>query len=248
MITGAAGGIGRAIAISIAAAGANVALGTHRRAGTPCQLEVEACGATSIISYIDVSKTHLVERFYSRTIKELGPVDILVNCAGICLSQRLCGHSEEDWLDTIDINLNGVFRTTRLCLPGMIARRWGRIINITSDIAAVGVPEYAAYCTSKAAVVGLTKCAGREGAPHGVTCNAISPGWVDTEMTERTIRAAAAAEGADVAAYLEKVRRQNPQNRLISPAEIAELAVFLCREEARAITMQDVLISGGTSW
>ena len=107
----------------------------------------------------------------------------------------MCGHPDELWHQVIDINLNGVYRTIKLCLPGMIDRKWGRIINIASTAASVGSPTNAAYCASKAAVVGLTHCVALEGAPHGVTCNAISPGWVETDLGKNWMRQLAETEG-----------------------------------------------------
>lgn len=248
LVIGGSGGIGLAIARAAASAGAAVAIGSRQATTSSCQADLEAQGCACFCGDVDVRSIDSLRSFHTNVCRELGPIDILVNSAGVCHNHVLSGHCDESWNEVIDVNLNGAYRTIGLCLPGMIERKWGRIINIASDIAEVAVPEYAAYCASKAGLLALTRCAAMEGAPHGVSCNAISPGWVETDMTHRAIESAALAEGASVACYLEKVRRQNPQNRLITTEEIAELAIYLCRDQARGITKQDILVSGGTSW
>ncbi|PHX55238.1 hypothetical protein CP500_011915 [Tychonema bourrellyi FEM_GT703] len=160
----------------------------------------------------------------------------------------MCGHSDELWHQVINVNLNGVYRTIKLCLPEMIDRQWGRIINIASTAASVGSPTNAAYCASKAAVVGLTRCVALEGAPHGVTCNSISPGWVETNFAKNWMRQLAETEDKGLAEYMEEIKQTNPQKRMIQPEEIGELAVFLCRDEALGITMQDITVSAGSLW
>jgi NAD(P)-dependent dehydrogenase (short-subunit alcohol dehydrogenase family) len=147
--------------------------------------------------------------------------------------------------DTAD----GPFRMMRLVLPAMIERGWGRIINIASTAASVGAATSGAYCASKSAVVGLTRCVAQEGAPHGVTCNAISPGWVATDFQKKWMARIAADEGEshsqDIVA---DAIADNPQKRMIDPREIGALAAFLCREEAFGITGQDLTVSGGSIW
>jgi 3-hydroxybutyrate dehydrogenase len=246
IVTGGTSGIGKAIALAFASAGADVAVGSRSAAISPCKAEIEAQGVRCLAINVDVRSMDSVQEFCTAVVKGFGHIDILVNSAGVCHYQVLCGHLDEIWSESIDVNLNGVYRTTTLCLPGMIARKWGRIINIASDIALVGMAEYAAYCASKAALVVLTRCAALEGAPHGVSCNTISPGWVDTDMAKRAI--ASAKEMGSMAEYIEKIRQNGPQSRMINPKEIAALTVFLCRDEARGITMQDVTVSGAALW
>ena len=149
----------------------------------------------------------------------------------------------------IDVNLNGIYRTTRLCLPTMIERKWGRIINIASTAATVGAPTSAAYCASKAGVVGLSKCVALEGAAHGVTCNAISPTWVSTPFGKHWMTDIAEnQESRSGDAYIEDARAANPQGRLIEASEVGALALYLCREEAAGMTMQDLTLSAGSLW
>jgi len=170
------------------------------------------------------------------------------NSAGITYLHTICDHPDEEWYKVIDVNLNGIYRTTKFCLPGMIERQWGRIINIASTAASVSNPSVVAYCTSKAAVLGLTRCLALEGAPYGVSCNAISPGWVETELGKNAMRDFAEAEGQSFTEYFEGVKQSCPQKRIIQPKEIGELAAFLCRDEALGITMQDLTVSAGSLW
>ena len=190
-----------------------------------------------------------VQAFYDATIEAFGHVDILVNAAGITAEQTILGHSDALWLKVIDVNLNGAYRTIKLCLPGMIERGWGRIINIASTAASVGAPTSGAYCASKAGVVGLTRCVALEGAAHGVTCNAISPTWVETDFGRGWMTGIAEdQEGRKGEDYIADAKAANPQKRLIQPSEIGALALHLCRDEARGLTMQDLTVSGGSLW
>ena len=154
------------------------------------------------------------------------------------------------WLKIIDTNLNGAFRMTRELLPGMIERKWGRVINIGSTAASVGWKDNPAYCASKAGLLGLTRCVALEGAPHGVTCVMISPTWVETELMRRNVAQVVAREGKGRTAEMAmaEIAAANPQHRIIQPEEVAALAAFLCREEAKGITMENIQITGGALW
>ena len=248
MVTGGTKGIGKAMALAFASAGADIAICSRTATTSPCKAEIEALGVRVLAINADVRSTDDVQNFYETVVNSFGKVDILATSAGIQSTHRMCDHPDELWLKIIDINLNGVYRTIKLCLPGMIKRKWGRIINIASTAASVGSPEYAAYCASKAAVVGLTRCVALEGAPHGVTCNAISPGWVETEGAHIEFKKLALAEGKSSADYLDQIKQEHPQKRIIQPEEIAALALFLCRDEAKGINMQDLTVSGGSLW
>jgi 3-hydroxybutyrate dehydrogenase len=248
MVTGGASGIGWAIVQALATAGANVVIGSRSATSRSRQLEIEALGRPVLALDVDVCVTAQVEKFYQTAVERFGKIDILVNAAGIFPEHTICGHPDELWHHIIDLNLNGVYRTTKLCLPAMISQQWGRIINIASTAASVGAATYPAYCASKAAVVGLTRCIALEGAPHGVTCNAISPGWVETETAKRAIEQAAHAEGRHPMDYLAAIKQANPQKRMIQPSEIANLAVFLCKAESFGITMQELTVAAGSLW
>ena len=248
IVTGGTSGIGKAIALALAEFGANIAIGSRSADQSSCKTEIEAQGVEALAMTLDVSSTESVETFCNNVVKAFGKVDILVNAAGITYLHKICNHPDEEWYKVIDVNLNGIYRTTKFCLPGMIERKWGRIINIASTAASVSNPSVVAYCASKAAVLGLTRCVALEGAPYGVSCNAISPGWVETELGKNAMRDFAKAEGRSFTEYFEEVKQSYPQKRIIQPQEIGELAAFLCRDEALGITMQDLTVSAGSLW
>ena len=265
MITGGASGMGLAMAVAFASEGANVTVGSLLAGGQKTEGEVvhmpgqdqmdhalsliEAEGATGIGLDLDVTSDDPVEAFFRATVDRFGQVDILANAAGITAEQTIVGHSDALWDKVIDVNLTGTYRAIKKVLPGMIERGWGRIINIASTAATVGAVTSGAYCASKAGVVGLTRCVALEGAPHGVTCNAISPTWVDTSFGREWMSdIAEKQENRSGAEYISDVEKTNPQGRLISPTEIGALALFLCSDAARGITMEDLRVSAGSLW
>jgi 3-hydroxybutyrate dehydrogenase len=266
VITGGLTGQGLAIAKALAAEGAAVAVGSYigEQAGRsgdaaaypdPAEIvTVRAAlrdfGVPTYVGHLDVRDTTAIDRFLHDAEAVGGPADILVNAAGTTAEQPVSGHSDELWTKIIDTNLNGAFRMTRTLLPGMISRRWGRIINIGSTAATVGWKDNPAYCASKSGLLGLTRCVALEGAPHGVTCVMISPTWVETELMRRNLEQVVAREGGTrtLAQAMAEVAEQNPQKRIIQPDEVAALAAFLCREEAKGITMENIQITGGALW
>lgn len=265
LVTGGASGMGRAMARAFARAGARVAVGSllegaARADGELSHLpdaaaleavreEIEACGVRCLAAPLDVTSDASVDAFVEETRRALGEVDVLANAAGITAEQPICGHPDALWHKVVEVNLHGVFRTTKRCLPGMIERDWGRIVNVASTAASVGAPTSGAYCASKAAVVGLSRCVALEGAAHGVTCNTISPSWVQTDFGRSWMTSIAELqEQRSGEAYIADAAAANPQRRLIHPDEVGALALFLCREEARGLTMQDFTVSGGSLW
>ncbi|MEK8016254.1 MAG: SDR family oxidoreductase [Candidatus Parabeggiatoa sp.] len=248
IVTGGATGMGRAIALALTTAGAKVAIGSRSAAINVCQDEFEALGGQVLALNVDICVTAEVAQFYHTVVETFGKVDILVNAAGIFPEHTLCNHPDDLWHQIIDVNINGVYRTIKLCLPEMISHKWGRIINIASTAASIGSATYPAYCASKAAVVGLTRCVALEGAPYSVTCNAISPGWVETDTAKRMIEQTAKVKGRNLTDSMAEIIQANPQQRMIQPTEIAHLAVFLCREESIGLTMQDITVSAGSIW
>ncbi len=265
LVTGGASGMGRAMALAFAGAGAKVAIGSllagaGRTDGEVSNLpgesemaatksDIEALGADCLGVGLDVCSDDSVQAFVDAAEATFGKIDILANAAGITAEQTIVGHSDALWDKVIDVNLNGTYRVIKRVLPGMIDRGWGRIVNIASTAAAVGAPTSGAYCASKAGVVGLSRCVALEGAAHGVTCNAISPTWVDTGFGRDWMGDIAEVQEKRTGdAYIADVVAANPQGRLIDPAEIGELALFLCRENARGITMQDLTVSAGSLW
>ncbi len=267
MVTGGASGMGRAMALAFAGAGADVAIGSllaGAAKGRPqgevsflpgaeqldrTKKEIEAAGVRCLAMDLDVTSAASVDAFHQATTKTFKKVDILANAAGITAEQSIVGHTDALWNRVIEVNLTGTYRAIKACLPGMMERKWGRIINIASTAASVGAVTSGAYCASKAGVVGLTRCVALEGAPHGVTCNAISPTWVDTEFGRDWMKDIAENQQSRTQdAYIAEVKATNPQKRMIQPTEVAALALYLCREEALGMTMQDLTLSGGSLW
>jgi NAD(P)-dependent dehydrogenase (short-subunit alcohol dehydrogenase family) len=266
VVTGGLTGQGLAIAKALAAKGMHVAVGSYVGSTTGRQgdaaaypedsataavrQELEAFGVKVHAGHLDVRDQSALEAFLAAAEAACGPADILVNAAGTTAEQPVCGHSDELWDKILDTNLTGAFRMIRALLPGMIGRGWGRIVNIGSTAASVGWKDNPAYCASKSGLLGLTRCVALEGAPHGVTCVMISPTWVETELMVRNVAQVVQrkGDGRTVEEALDEIRAQNPQGRLIQPDEIAALAVFLCTDAARGITMEDIKVTGGAIW
>lgn len=211
---------------------------------------LEAHGTKVHAGHLDVRDSAAVEAFVAAAESVCGPVDILVNAAGTTAEQPVCGHSDALWQKIIDTNLTGAFRMMRALLPGMIARKWGRIINIGSTAASVGWKDNPAYCASKSGLLGLTRCVALEGAAHGVTAVMISPTWVETELMRRNVAQVVAREGKGrtLKDTMAEIARQNPQQRIIQPEEIAALAAFLCIDGAKGLTMENIQVTGGALW
>lgn len=248
IVTGGTTGIGRAIALTLATQGANVVLCSRNATTRPLGDDFTAHGDRVEAIDVDVTSATSVQELLMTTRSRFGGVDILVNSAGLMPDHLLVDHPDALWHETIAANLTGVYQTVKACLPAMLEQKWGRIINIASTAASVSAPGFGAYSASKAGVVGLTKAVALEGAPHGVTCNAISPGWVETEMALAAIKRYAEAEGQDFAPYLANIKASNPQQRMIQPEEIGAFVTYLCRDDALAMTMQDLVFSAGSLW
>jgi NAD(P)-dependent dehydrogenase (short-subunit alcohol dehydrogenase family) len=216
----------------------------------PIREELQARGASVHAGHLDVRDNASIAAFIAAAEAICGPTDILVNAAGTTAEHPVCGHPDDLWTKIIDTNLSGAFRMIRAVLPGMIDRGWGRIINIGSTAATVGWKDNPAYCASKHGLIGLTKCVALEGAAHGVTCVAISPTWVETELMHRNVAQLVAREGKGrtAAEAMAEIAAKNPQGRIIQPGEIAALAVFLCSDDARGVTMENIQITGGSLW
>jgi len=248
IITGGVTGIGRATAQAIANCGGNVVICSRSAASRAADDEFTPHGDRVMWHPVDVTSTTSVEALHSAVLSRFGKVDILVNSAGLMPDHLIADHPDDSWEETIAVNLTGVYRMIKVCLPGMIERKWGRIVNIATTAASVSAAGFGAYSASKAGVVGLTRAVALEGAPHGVTCNAISPGWVETEMALAAIKRYAEAEGQPFTEYLANIKASNPQKRMIQPAEIGSLVLYLCRDDALGMTMQDLSFSAGSLW
>ena len=263
-VTGGASGIGRAVAEALADAGADVAIGSllaGSDAGALSYLPDEselaeaeqalrARGSRAFARALDVRSSDSVAAFHAACVETLGPVDCLVNAAGIGGSEAVVAHRDETWQATLDVNLTGAFRTIRACLPSMLERSFGRIVNIASTAASVGAPGLAAYCASKAGLLGLTRCVALEGAARGVTCNAISPGQVETGSTRLSFATWRAEGGTEqtLEDYNAEWAASLPQGRLIDASEVGLVAAFLCRPDALGVSGVDVTLAGASTW
>ena len=265
-VTGGLSGQGLAIADLLARHGAAVATGSLVGSGQPGHVdaayypapaEVEAVarrlGAHGVpvhVGNLDVRSQTSINRFMDAASGLTGSIDILVNSAGTTAEHPVIDHDDALWQLIIDVNLSGPFRMTRSCLPGMISKGWGRIIMIGSTAATVGWRDNPAYCSSKSGLLGLTRCVALEGASAGVTCNMISPTWVETELMRRNIEQVAERCEQEISAseLAMRVAADNPQGRHIQPDEVAGMALYLCREDARGITGENIRITGGANW
>lgn len=249
VITGGMRGIGLATVYALKSRGVKIAVGA-RSAADPAERNkfLSDHGKDIFIDELDVRSLASVHGFIEKVEDRIGPVDILINSAGVSLHQTICQHTEEDWDSVIDINLSGTFRMIKACLPGMIERKWGRIVNVASTAARVSMVDSAAYSASKAGIVGLTKAVAIEGAPHNVTCTAVSPTWIETDMLHASAAEAALEQGRSTDDVLAEIAQTNPQNRLVQADEVAELIAFLCGENARAVTMEDIQINAAALW
>jgi 3-oxoacyl-[acyl-carrier protein] reductase len=235
IVTGAAQGIGRAIAECLAQAGADIAvvdLDPGRSMETVAS--VEKLGRKALNIKVNVADAGETKAMVEQVLKTWGKVDILVNNAGITRDGLLLRMKEEDWNLVLQINLNGTFNCTKAVLQSMTKQRYGRIVNIASIVGVIGNAGQANYSASKAAVIGFTKTVGREYASRNVTVNAVAPGFIDTAMTHGL--------PADVKDTLLK---QIPLGRLGTPGDIAAAVRFLVSEEAAYITGHVLHVNGG---
>ena len=244
IVTGGTAGIGLEIARTLSARGAKVAIGGRRSVEEYESLAQEEF----LIGRLNVCDSDSVEHFVDSVKAHYSEPGILVNAAGVSVHHEVCDHSDEDWNLVIETNLNGPFKMTRACLPNMLANGWGRIVNIASTAANTAVSTHAAYCASKAGLLGLTRAVALEGADRGVTCTSVSPTWVETEMLRSSAAIMAKEHGHSVDDEIAALAKANPQNRLVQPEEIAALVAFLCSDAAPALTMEDISVNAGAHW
>ncbi len=248
LVTGSTSGIGLGIATRLAEAGANVMLNGF---GEPAEIErirrgIEEKGVRAAYHGADLTRPAEIADLVAAAERAFGALDIVVNNAGIQHVAPVRDFPPEQWERVIAVNLSAAFYATRAALPGMLARNWGRLVNIASTHGLVASPEKSAYVAAKHGLVGFTKAVALETARTGVTCNAICPGWVHTPLVEKQIRARAEGSGRGYEqAKLELLSEKQPSREFVTPAQIAELAIYLCSEAAAQIRGQALAIDGG---
>src|SRR5262245_10828171 len=237
LVTGASRGIGRAIALALGAAGADVACCARSQEQIDKTAdEIRHLGSRAGGFKMDVMQGVEIDHALRQIEAALGPVDILVNNAGVTLEKKTVEVTDEEWERVLTTNLTSMFRLARVVAPGMIARGGGKIINIGSMYGAIGVPRYAAYCASKAAVEALTRSLGAEWARHGIQVNCLAPGYMNTDIPRRAM-----ADEKTRTLFLSKV----PVRRIGEPEEAGPLAVYLASAASDFMTGQTIYLDGG---
>ncbi len=239
IVTGGSRGIGKAIALAFAREGADVVVAVDRdiKGAKDVIAEVERIGRRGLVVRADVSRKGEVDEMVEKTVDEFGKIDILVNNAGIAQVIPSLEVEESEWRRVIDINLSGVFYCSQAAGKVMARQMEGNIINIASISGAAAYPMRAAYCSSKSAVIMLTKVLAIEWAKYNIRVNAIAPGYVETKLVQDLV-----SRGVlDV----EALKRRIPMRRLAKPEEIAKVAVFLASDDSSYITGETIFVDGG---
>ena len=237
LVTGGSRGLGRAMAMALARAGADVALvGRNLKSLRGVAEEVQGLGRRAEVIQADVSREADVSRMVGRTWEAFRRLDILVNNAGITVENALQESSVQDWDRVMGVNLRGVFLCSRAAVDLMVAQKWGRIINVASAAAFIGIPKLSAYCASKGGLLQLTRVMAVELARHGITVNALCPGYFETEMTREWLRS---QEGKNY------IRTYVPLRRPGRPQELDGAIVFLASEASAYMTGATLVVDGG---
>ncbi len=236
LITGASRGIGRAVALRLAALGARVAINfvSNEKEARITLKQIEEAGGAAVLAQFDVADAAAVDSGVDELMKAEGRCDILVNNAGMTVDTLLLRLKPDDWERVMRVNLGGTFNCTKAVIKGMVRARYGRVINMTSVIGAMGNTGQAAYSAAKAGVVGFTKSMARELASRNITVNAVAPGFIETEMVARLPEAVRTE-------YLKII----PVGRLGSVDEVADAVAYLARPAASYVTGQVIGVNGG---
>jgi 3-oxoacyl-[acyl-carrier protein] reductase len=236
LVTGASRGIGRAVALKLASDGFRVAINYQNSASAAQEVleQIRASGGTAMTARADVSSAEQVKELFEAVSRELGPVEVLVNNAGITRDNLLMRMSDEEWDSVVRTNLNSVFFCTRAAIRTMMKARFGRIVAMSSVSGLAGNAGQANYAAAKAGILGIIKSIAREAGSRGVTANVIAPGYVETDMT------ASLAESVR-----ERALAQIPAGRYGLPEDVASVAAFLASDGASYINGQVIAVDGG---
>jgi NAD(P)-dependent dehydrogenase (short-subunit alcohol dehydrogenase family) len=247
VVTGAGRGIGREIALMSAQAGAAVVLASRSEEQLAAvATEIEGQGGKALAVPTDITDTAALTALVDRTIEAFDRIDVLVNNAATNYVANLVMSKEPKVRELYDVNVFPLFTLTKLVLRHMIRQKSGRIVNISSVSAKVGAAYNSAYASSKAAMIGFTKSVARETARVGITCNAICPWHVDTELVHEAMAGRAKMFGKTAEAYLAEIVEHSPQQRLITAREVGAVALLLMSHEGRGITGQALNVCGGS--
>jgi len=244
LVTGGSGGIGAAVAVALAGHGANVTL-LGRDPERLRRVQGEIDGTFAVVG--DVRDAGSLASAFAQAQARFGGVDILVNAAGIASSVRFADIAAVDWLETLDVDLNGVYRCCQQAIGPMIEARFGRIVNVASTAGLRGYRYVAAYCAAKHGVIGLTRALALETARSGVTVNAVCPGFTETVMLEETIANIVAKTGRTAQAARSALLADTPRGAFTRPVEVANAVAWLCLPGSEAVTGQAIAVDGGES-
>lgn len=233
LVTGASGGLGQALAVELDDLGCRVVVHCNRSEDAARAVQ-DKLGNESLVVTADIGSWESVSALYERIVDQLGPVDVVVNNAAIRKDALMAMQSPNDWRQVIDTNLLGTFHTTRVALPQMLRRRWGRVINVVSPSGLIATPGQTAYSASKAGVIGLTRALAAECGRRGVTVNALSPGFMETRMTEGVPQQ-----------FRDVMQQKLPIPRMTTPEEVARSMAFFL--DSDYVTGQVISVDGGIS-
>jgi 3-oxoacyl-[acyl-carrier protein] reductase len=246
MVAAGSKGLGRAAALALAAEGCAVSVcGRSTDALEAVKAELEALGVPALVATADVSSAEDLDAWYQATEAVLGPADILITNTGGPKAATFDHLSDEDWAAGVDLTLMNVVRMTRLVLPHMRAKRWGRIVHITSLVAKQPLPMLTISSTLRAGLSGLTRTLALETAKDGITVNALLPGHVMTDRQTHLAQVKSAADGLPVAEQLARTAASIPMGRIGHPEEVGAVIAFLCSAPASYLTGQSLLVDGG---
>jgi NAD(P)-dependent dehydrogenase (short-subunit alcohol dehydrogenase family) len=246
LVTGAGRGIGRATVLALAADGARVMCVSRTEA------ELESLAEEAGVEYLveSVGTREGCERVVAETRRRLGAIEILVNNAavGSAGERPIWEQTTETWREKLDLNLDGPFELTRLVASDIVERGWGRVVMVSSTAGQVGAPRMSAYAASKAGLLGLMRAVAHDLAPYGGTCNAVLPGWVRTEMAERSAAREAERRGVTVEQVWEERAAEYPEGRVVRAEEVADTIAFLASEQGSGINGQAITVALGGLW